>query len=345
MSGAVGVVLTIFILMGVGMLLTHIGWIGDGASSFLSKFVVKVALTATVIQNMFGKFTAESLKSMAAGLVLPFAAIAIVMCLGILIAKRLHMPQNRFGAFVCTFTFSNSVFIGLPVCNALFGEDSATYTLIYYIANTVMFWSAGYALMRRDGGVQKEERSFLSIPAYLLAKDKNDERYVPAKNALFFLSKTVPLPLLAMILSVILILLHVSLPGFIMNTTKYLGNTVTPLSLIYIGCCLMRMIRSGQLRWQKGYSWVIAGKFVLLPGIVIALIQLFSLIPAMNNVLVDQLKCTLIMESAMPSMTQTTIVESSCGGDSEYTAGATALTTLLSFAVIPLYTVIINAIV
>ena len=126
MSGAVGVVLTIFILMGVGMLLTHIGWIGDGASSFLSKFVVKVALTATVIQNMFGKFTAESLKSMAAGLVLPFAAIAIVMCLGILIAKRLHMPQNRFGAFVCTFTFSNSVFIGLPVCNALFGEDSAT---------------------------------------------------------------------------------------------------------------------------------------------------------------------------------------------------------------------------
>ena len=95
MSGAVGVVLTIFILMGVGMLLTHIGWIGDGASSFLSKFVVKVALTATVIQNMFGKFTAESLKSMLAGLVLPFAAIAIVMCLGILIAKRLHMPQNR----------------------------------------------------------------------------------------------------------------------------------------------------------------------------------------------------------------------------------------------------------
>ena len=224
MSGAVGVVLTIFILMGVGILLTHIGWIGDGASSFLSKFVVKVALTATVIQNMFGKFTAESLKSMAAGLVLPFAAIAIVMCLGILIAKRLHMPQNRFGAFVCTFTFSNSVFIGLPVCNALFGEDSATYTLIYYIANTVMFWSAGYALMRRDGGVQKEERSFLSIPAYLLAKDKNDERYVPAKNALFFLSKTVPLPLLAMILSEFGISIHVKWPNDLVLTLPKLNT-------------------------------------------------------------------------------------------------------------------------
>ena len=345
MSGAVGIVITIFILMGVGMLLTHIGWINESASAFLAKYVVKVALTAAVIQNMFAKFTADSLKSMAAGLVIPFAAIGLVMAAGILLAKRLHMPQNRFGAFVCIFTFSNSVFIGLPVCNALFGEDSATYTLIYYIANTTMFWSLGYSLMRRDGGVKKEKKSFLSIPAYLLSRDKEDVRHQEAKNALFFLGKTVPLPLIALILSVILIMLRVPLPGFLMDTAKYLGGTVTPLSLIYIGCCLMRMIRSKQLKWQRGYSWVLFGKFLLLPGIVIVLIQLFALLPSMKDVLVDQLKCTLIMEAAMPIMSQTTIVESSCGGDGEYTAGATALTTLLSFGVIPLYTFIINIVV
>jgi len=82
-----------------------------------------------------------------------------------------------------------------------------------------------------------------------------------------------------------------------------------------------------------------------MPGMVILALQLFGLIPAVNSLLTSQLKSVLIMESAMPCMTQTTIVESGCGGDASYTAGATVLTTLMTFAVIPLFTYIISVLV
>ncbi|MBQ4226663.1 MAG: AEC family transporter [Clostridia bacterium] len=345
MSNAVGIVITIFIIMGIGVGLGALGWIDERISRFLSRFVIKVAFPAAVIQNMFTKFTKDLLASMAAGLVVPFLSIALVLGIGYLVSKRMKLPQNRKGAFVCLFTFSNSVFIGLPVCNALFGEESATSTLMYYIATTVLFWSLGYMLMRRDGQAEKEKRTYRDIPAYLFAKDKSDARWQGAQNALTYLGKTVPLPLVAMFLSIILILCGVQLPKFLISTAGYLGNTVTPLSLVYIGYMLSVMLRQRNIRWQKGFGVIMAGKFILMPGMVILALQLFGLIPAVNSLLTAQLKSVLIMESAMPCMTQTTIVESGCGGDASYTAGATVLTTLMTFAVIPLFTYIISVLV
>ncbi len=320
MTEAIHTVLTIFVLMGLGMQLTHIGWIDETVSKFLSKFVIRVALPGTIVQYMFANFTSPSaLTGLAAGLIPPVLALLIGILLSRALIKPLGIPENRRGGFTVMFTFSNSVFIGLPVCNAIYGEASAAYTLTYYIANTVLFWTLGYAFMRRDGGGQSEKLSARDI-----------------------ITKVIPLPLVFLAASIILILCGVKLPAFVKSSAKYIGGTVTPLSLLYIGCCLMNMIKKRQLSWRRGYAAIIFGKFIIIPALVIAFIKLMSLNPALDAQLPKVLRQVLIMEAAMPIMTQTTIVESSCGGDAEYTAGATALSTLLSFAVIPLYTYLID---
>lgn len=121
---ALQIVLSIFAMIAVGMLLTQLKWIGEKEASFLSRFVIRVALPATIVTNMFGKFTAESLVGMAAGLIAPVIGLLLGMAIGYLVAKLLKIERRRFGAFVVLFTFSNSIFIGLPVCRALFGEDA-----------------------------------------------------------------------------------------------------------------------------------------------------------------------------------------------------------------------------
>lgn len=340
---AIEVVLSIFVVILLGMLLTKIGWIGQKEASFISKFVIRVALPATIVSNMFGKFTSESLISMAAGLIVPVLSMLLCLGAGTLVMRALKIPPRRRGAFVIMFTFSNSVFVGLPVCRALFGEEAVAYTLIYYIANTTLFWTIGYSILQRDGSQSPEAHSYQILPAYLFARNKKDEKWLPARNALKLLQKVIPLPLVFLVISAVGVLLNVQLPDFLMSAASSVGNTVTPVSLIYIGCMLMRMIQNRNFRWEKGYLAITIGKFLLVPLLTIALIQLFSQIPAMKSVFSGAMTGSLVMEAAMPAMTQTTIVVSGCGGDDEYSAGGTALTTALSMLFIPIYMYVITA--
>ena len=339
---AVEVVLSIFIMISVGMLLTHMGWIKETESKFISRFVIRVALPATIVSNIFQKFTRESLISIPAGLIIPVISLLATMLAAMLFSNLLKIPRNRKGAFVVMFTFSNAVFIGLPVCKALFGEDAVAPTLVYYIANTTLFWTIGYSMMRLDGGQEKEKKDFAGIIPYLFSKDKSDAKHQNAKNAMNFLSKVIPLPLLFLLFSVIGVLLNIKLPSFLMSSVNYIGGTVTPISLVYTGYVLMNMIKKRSFTWKKGYLVICFGKLLMVPCIVIGLSLITKSIPGAQNIYTDIMLKTFLIEAAMPIMTQTTIVEAGCGGDAEYVAGATALTTALSLVFIPLYMFVIG---
>ncbi len=339
---AVEVVLSIFIMISVGMLLTHIGWIKEAEGKFISRFVIRVALPATIVSNIFQKFTRESLISIPLGLVIPVISLILTMLCAIAFSNGMNIPRNRKGAFVVMFTFSNAVFIGLPVCKALFGEDAVAPTLTYYIANTTLFWTIGYSMMRLDGGQGKEKKNFKGIVPFLFSRYKQNPVHQEARNALSFLNKVIPLPLLFLLASIIGVLLNITLPSFIMSSVNYIGGTVTPFSLVYTGYVLMNMIKRRNFSWKSGYAVICFGKLLLVPSIVIALSMIVKTIPGAQNIYTDIMLKTFLIEAAMPIMTQTTIVEAGCGGDAEYVAGATALTTALSLVFIPLYMLVIG---
>ena len=346
---AVHIVLSIFLMIGMGMFLVAIGWLKDEHGELLSRLVVKVALPCMIISNMFANYTREGLASSVVGIIIPMASLLVTMALGRLCAKLLKLKKGQIGVFTCMFTFSNSVFIGLPVSQALFGEAVTPYTLLYYIANTFIFWTLGYTLMRKDGGLPEEKSDFKMIPAYLAAgkKARNDPAYAPARAALAKLSKIIPVPLLFFLGSVILILLGVKLPKFIADAAGYVGKLVTPMSLFYTGMILMRMIRARRIRWQRGYLWVLAGRFVAAPLLLLASVGVMGLISAatgMKSLAAPELmRNALLIQASMPVMSQTPIVAAASGSDEEYAAGGIALTTAMSLVFIPLYMYVIVA--
>jgi len=335
---AVNIVLSIFILIGTGMYLTWRNRLNDQNASLISHLVVRVALPGTIIANLFGSFTAESMRECLQGLVAPVLSIVILLAVGYAAAVLMKLPNKRRGVFACMFTFSNTVFIGVPVSTALFGEGVLPYTLLYYFANTVIFWTVGIMLLRRDGG-QKADGDFAALPGYLLKKGaafvkKQAAPVNPRAEAAWqMIKKAVPLPIVVFIISMILVLMDVKLPTFIMSAAKYLGNMVTPLSLFFIGIVVMRMIRQRNFRWEKGYLTLILARFVISPLLMFALGKAFGLPELMTNV--------LIVQAGMPVMSQTPIVAGSMGSDEEYAAGNVALTTLLSLIAIPVYMAIL----
>ena len=335
---AVNIVLSIFILIGAGMYLTWRNRLNDQNSSLISHLVVRVALPGTIISNLFGSFTSESMRECLKGLVAPVLSVVVMLAVGLLVAALLKLPKKRHGVFACMFTFSNTVFIGVPVSTALFGDGVLPYTLMYYFANTVIFWTIGIALLRRDGGL-KSGGDFKALPGYLCQKLKAFVRRQPApvhpaaEAAWGMISKAVPLPIVVFLISMVLVLMDVQLPTFAMSAAKYLGNMVTPLSLFFIGIVVMRMIRQKNFRWEKGYLTLILARFVISPLLMFALARAFGLPELMTNV--------LIVQAGMPVMSQTPIVAGSMGSDEEYAAGSVALTTLLSLVAIPVYMAIL----
>lgn len=187
------------------------------------------------------------------------------MAIGYLVAKLLKIERRGFGAFVVLFTFSNSIFTACRVPRAVRRGCRALYADLLHRQHVPFLDSRLFLHEPRRRPWAKEERSYRTIPAYWLSKEKDDPAFIPTKNALRFLGKTIPLPLVFLIISSICVLLHITLPKFLMSAANYIGGCVTPLSLIYTGYILMRMIRNRNFRWEKGYLAICLGKFLLVP--------------------------------------------------------------------------------
>ena len=69
-----------------------------------------------------------------------------------------------------TFVNANTIFIGLPLNIALFGNQALPYFLVYYITNTVSTWTLGVYLMTSDSkkGLQNRLKNLIGRSSSLL---------------------------------------------------------------------------------------------------------------------------------------------------------------------------------
>lgn len=296
---AVMIVLSVFVLIGLGMALTHLGWIDKNGALLLSRLTVSVGMPGLVLNNVLTHFSRQGLAQSLNGILLSYLSMLLAILAGWGVCRLIRIERGRRGAFICAFSFSNCVFIGLPVAVALFGEAATPYALIYYIANTSLFWSLGNYLLARDGGGE----SRLDV------------------------KKLLPPPLLAFIAGVALVLANLTLPSFVLSACKYLGNLVTPLSLLYTGYVIMGMVKAGQVKWQRGYGAILLARFLLTPLITWACARALP-------VAQDTLRI-LLVQTAMPVMASAAIAAGDRGADAGYVAGSIALTTFVFLAALP----------
>ncbi len=309
LNGVQGV-LSIILMIGIGYFLSFKGWFDQKSSKLISKLVVSVALPAYMISNLMGTYDKDKLLHLGNGLVVPFLTMGSCYLLGMILAKVLKLPENRRGTFTSMFALSNTIFVGLPVNLALFGDQSVPYVLLYYIGNTTLFWTIGTYGISRDGG-------------------KKDKGLFTLDNAKRIFSP----PLTGFLIAVALILLGVTLPKSIMETCKYLGNMTTPLSMLFIGI-VIHSVKLSEIRVDKGMVAVLVGRFIITPLVMIILCRGLALPLLMKKV--------FVVQAAMPVMTQTSIIAQTYGGDYEYAAVVTTVTTVVSLISIPLYMLLLN---
>jgi len=305
-------VLSIVVMIVLGYYLTRKGLFNEDVSVLFSKLVVNVSLPVLLVSNLVTVFDREKLYSAGKGIIIPFASMLICYAAAIAVAKLIKVKPERRGIFQAMFFASNTIFIGMPVNLALFGEQSIPYVLFYYAANTTLFWTIGIYGISMD-------------------KKGNEGRILNINT----LKRIFSPPLLGFLAGILMIILGIKLPGFIMESCKYIGNLTTPLSLLFIGITFST-INIKDIKFDKDMAALLFGRFVFSPLSVYALALVIPIPSLMTKV--------FIMQSAMPVITQAALTAKAYDTDYRYAALMVTVTTVLSILFIPVYMILMNGI-
>ena len=296
-------VLIILVMIVVGYVLTKRGWFDAKTPSLIAKLVRQLALPCYMIFTITNRFTAAELGNMLPQLRFPALSMVILLAIAVGVAQVFAVEKQHRGLFISMFFNSNTIFVGFPINQALFGDKSIPYVLVYYMCNTTFFWTIGTYLIQMDGQAS---------PSF----DWRDS-----------LRKIFSPPLLGFILGVVLVLLGIHVPDFLMSDLQYLGNLTIPLSMLFIGMAIANAGLS-QLRFNKDILLVLGGRFIIAPLLMFLIVS--------HTPMPTLMKQVFILQSAMPVMTNAPVVAKLYGADADYAAIMVTESTLLTLLVVPI---------
>ena len=313
---SLGSIFPIIVMISIGYILKKRHWFHHTFSENVSKLITNVALPCSIFYSVLKYLNMEALKEVSNRLIFTFASVIIGYVAAFFVIKLVKMREGRRGVFYNAVVNANTIFIGLPLNMALFGEAASKYYLMYYITNTVSIWTLGYMLLASDP-----------------MENSGD-----AKGG-FDLKKLLSPPLIAFVIAFAVLLSGIRVITPIVETTKYLGSVVTPLALLYIGIVLADA-GLHSIRFDLDTNLALLGRFVLSSVIMIILLKI-----AGHFVKLDPLEIkTFVIQAAAPVFAALPILTNETKGDIGYSTNVVTTSTILFILVVPLLMSILNII-
>lgn len=298
---AVASVTIILMLTATGWVCGKQGWMTAQSKTFLSKFLLTMAVPCMSVYSLRNNLTREMLGESLELLAVPYIGIGLLFVLSYLLARLLRLPKKRQGVFMVMCAMSNTLFIGYAMCTQLFGDACVPYVMFFWFASTCYTQTLAMWLIRRSGeaetGAAKQSFAFLRSPTVL-----------------------------GVLVGILLVLLDVQLPSFLMSYLKYMNSVVSPLALLLTGYIIYEM-GWDKLRLDRDLTVSMLCRFLLGPAVILAFCVLFG---------VEGLaRSTFIIQASMPTVTQTVVAAAQYKADEQFAARGAAVSTLASFVVIP----------
>ena len=303
--------LVLLMLMAVGYIMGRLGWMTKAEKGFISKFIVNIAVPCNCITGLLNNLDHDSLLQAAVMVASAWLGVLVTLGISMVLANLLRLPKERWGVFVSMAAFSNTLFIGLPVSTQLFGDVCVPFVMMYYLANTTFVQSAGILLVERSGTKAMGKTTVRSFLKDVFTKP----------------------PIVTVLFCVVLLLLDLRLPGPIMTWAEYISGSVSPLALIYCGYIIYELGLKN-LRLMKGLPTMIVMRLGVAPVICWCFCHLFGITGLARSV--------FIVESALPVVSQVTVLAGAYGADDKYAATGAVLSTLCSFLTIPILMVLLG---
>jgi len=292
-------ILSLFLIMIVGYVLRKQNVFDEAANVRFTRLIIYVSLPSQIIKAFVsnqGIVTNREVLLMFGISALTYLLYAIIGALFIMIFR---VPSDKKGIYLFMMMFGNVGFMGFPLTEALLGEEALIYAVIFNVIFNLLVYSVGIFMISKTEG----------------------EFQFPIK-------KLLNMPLISAVLSIILYFGKIQLPEVAIQSLDFMGNVTTPVAMLILGSTIAGMA------WKELFDeWRIyvftAFKLLVIPMIVIGILKYVTNI----NPLIHG---SLILLSATPVATNTTMLAIEYDGDMKLASKGIFFTTLLCMLTIPL---------
>lgn len=298
-------IISLFLIMGCGFLLVRLKLLKGSDSRALSVMSIYLIVPCVIIKS----FQIELTEEVRNGFLMAVAAAVLVhfclLGLSFLFRRALHLT----GVERASALYSNAGNLIIPLVTAMLGEEWIIYASAFICVQQFFLWTHGQATLSGERGVNWK-KLFLNVN------------------------------LISIVLGLLLMLLHIRLPGILMSAVNSMAGAIGPVSMIMLGMLLAEADLKAILTNRRVYL------ISLLRLIVTPLLLLFVLkLAGFTGWVADGKTILYITFMAMITPAATTITQLAQlhRNQPEYASAINVMTTLLCMATMPLMTVIYMA--
>ncbi|MCL1896574.1 MAG: AEC family transporter [Clostridiales bacterium] len=341
----------IFLIFAVGYFLHYKKQWPDSTPSVLSNIVTRVSAPCLAVTSIVAGYTRETLAASIVLILIAFLHMLLMLLIGKGSARMLGLSGGRKAVFEVSFTFSNVIFIGLPVNQIVFGEAGLPPLFAYYIIGLACFWSFGVYML---ASAAPDAPGLPDKPGLPDAPGLPDKPGLPNKPDAPGLPDVADAPVarhtgkrpavtaarilnpgfIGVLIGYFLVQAGLGLPPILDIALGYLASVTIPLSLLVIGANLT-MFAKGIPRVTKDEVFIMAAKFVVSPLVMLALLKVFGVTGLPFYV--------FLLSSTMPCHMQSSIIAQHYNVEPSYASKLVGLSTLLSIVTIPCYAFLIHS--
>ena len=295
-------ILVIFIMVAVGFIANKVGVLPDSANKPLVDLLMDITMPCLLISSMATiELTRDGYVHTAQVMIGSAVYFIVIILFSYLVVKAMrYHPAEDEGVLMVLITSINTGFMGFPITASIFGE----YFLFLMVMENVLL----------------NVYLFILSPIQLRAGGKGGKGFGSAVKSLINPCNA------GVIIGVILLFGHITLPGPIMESIDTIGDATIPVSMIVVGL---------QLGGSRFRDILGNGKLVLT-----CLVHVFA-VPVLVFLVTNWLpiaaeaKLTLIFASCFPSAVAPVWIAARDGKNSRLMAEGVSLTTLLSMISLP----------
>ena len=279
------------LLMAVGIYLSRKGFLSPQGTKDLGAILLRIIIPCVIVKSYITTYSRERLLELALSAGLALAAFILAMGIAYLVYGKRRRIENFASAFC------NAGFIGIPLAQAVIGDEGVFYMAASVALLNLFQWTYGVYIMtdRRD-----------SISAKTIAKNP---------------------VVIAIVIGIALFLSHLPVPGIVTSTLGYIAGMNTPVAMILMGTYMAK------LPWRKlldkrAYGCVLF-RLVIIPAVVLLV---FWALPISNQ----NVALAAYLAAATPVGANICVFAQQYDCDYEFSVVTVCLSTVLSIVTVPL---------
>lgn len=217
-------VLTLFLLMGAGVLCAKTKLLSDGGVKALANLVLYIATPCVIIKSCIRDFDPAMLWGFLTVVAVAALTHGVLIFLAAVVFR--DSDENRRRVFRSATVFSNAGYMAIPLQQAILGDVGVFYCAAYVIVFNVFLWT--YGLKEMSGEARLSVKKILLNPGVI-----------------------------GVVVGMVLFLLPIPVPALIADGIGHLASLNTPVPMLIVGYYLAQTDLLAALKDGRGWLCIV----------------------------------------------------------------------------------------